>query len=147
MRPINIHSWKVAPVVLAITWTVSASGASNMPPAKGAKTDSNRSVFALPASPADGRDPFYPDSNRPYEAAMAGAKSKDEISLLEFKGLSGTSDNRLAIINNHTFAVGDDEYVLTSQGRVHIHCLEIRANSVIVEVSGQRHELSFSGNK
>jgi hypothetical protein len=147
MRPINIHSWKVTPVLLAITWTVSALGASNTPPAKGAKTDSNRSEFVMPSSPADGRDPFFTDSNRPYEAAMAGTKSKDEISLLIFKGLSGTPDNRLAIINNHTFAVGDDEYVLTSQGRVHIHCLEILDHSVIVEVSGQRHELSFSGNK
>lgn len=148
MRPIQTYSWKLTPVVLAITWTVSALGASNTPPAKSTKPDTNRSVFVMPASPADGRDPFFPDSIRPYEAAMAGTKQKvDEISLLEFKGLSGPMEKRLAIINNHTFAAGDDEYVLTTQGRVHIHCVEIRANSVIIELSGQRHELSFSGNK
>jgi len=148
MKPTQIHFRKLTPVVLAITWTVSALGASNTPPAKGAKPDANRSVFVIPASPAEGRDPFFPDSSRPYEAAMANTKVKvDEISLIEFKGLSGTPEKRLAIINNHTFAVGDDEFVLTTQGRVHIHCVEIRANSVIIELSGQRHELSFSGNK
>lgn len=149
MKPIKIHfrAWKAAPVVLAITWTVCALGASKTDAGKTAKVEINRSVFVMPNSPAEGRDPFYPDSNRPYEAAMAGSKVKDEISLLQFKGVSGPEDNRLAIINNHTFAVGDDEYVMTTQGRVRVHCLDIRPDSVIVEVSGQRHELSFSGNK
>ena len=30
-----------------------------------------RSVFAIPASPRDGRDPFFPESTRPYEEAVA----------------------------------------------------------------------------
>jgi hypothetical protein len=147
MRAINKNSCEVTAILLAITWTVSALGASNTPPAKGAKPDTNRSVFVMPASPADGRDPFFPDSSRPYASAVTGAKATDDVSLLDFKGISGTTDARLAIINNHTFAAGDDEYVLTTQGRVHIHCLEIRSNSVIIEIGGQRHELSFSGNK
>ena len=48
-----------------------------------------------------------------------------------------------AIINNHTFAQGDEGDVLTSQGRVHLECIEIKANSVVIEYGGQRHELKF----
>lgn len=152
MKPIKKQflMWPAVPAVLAITWTVSVAGAANPPSAKDAKDTKpviNQSIFVLPTGPAEGRDPFFPDSNRPYEAAMAKSHVKDEVSLLEFKGFSGTPDARLAIINNHTFAAGDEEYVLTDQGRVQVRCLEVKSNSVIVEVSGQRHELSFTKSK
>lgn len=149
MKPIKIQSraWQAAPVVLAITWTVSCVNAADMPAKKDAKTEINQSTFIMPASPAQGRDPFYPESTRPYESAVTNSHAKDEVTLLEFKGFSGSADNRLAIINNHTFAVGDEEYVLTSGGRVFVRCLEIKPNSVVVEVGGQRHELSFTATK
>jgi hypothetical protein len=59
------------------------------------------------------------------------------------QGFSGSPDHRLVIINNVTFAVGDNAEVSTSQGRIHIHCLEIGGNSAVIEANGQRHELRY----
>ena len=62
---------------------------------------------------------------------------------LVVKGFSGSMDHRLVIINNHTFAVGDEGDVVTSAGRIHLNCIEIKTNSVVIEVGGQRHELFY----
>jgi hypothetical protein len=50
------------------------------------------------------------------------------------------------IIGNHTYGVGDDGEVKASGGSVRIHVVEINAGSCVVEVNGQRHELTFSNN-
>ena len=103
-----------------------------------------RSVFNQPANPSEGRDPFFPSSLRPYQAAIVpGAHAVGDVGDLVMQGLSGAPGHRLAIINNVTFGVGDDAEVLTSQGRIRIHCLEINGNSVVVEANGQRHELHY----
>jgi len=49
----------------------------------------------------------------------------------------------LAIINNHTFAVGDEGDVLTTSGRVSLRCLEIHPDYVIVEINGQIHRINM----
>jgi|ERR1017187_1840106 hypothetical protein len=113
--------------------------------AQSANTNSLRSVFILPANPGQGRDPFFPKSNRPYETSMA-ATNTVEATALVVKGISGSSDHRLVIINNHTFATGDIGDVITGQGRIRVHCIEIKPRSVVVEVSGQYHELPLSDN-
>lgn len=103
-----------------------------------------RSVFNQPANPSEGRDPFFPSSIRPYQGAVVpGAHAGADVGALAIDGLSGTPDHRLVIINNVTFAVGDDAEVSTSQGRIHIHCLEIGVNSAVIEANGQRHELRY----
>ena len=76
------------------------------------------SRFVMPSSPKDGRDPFYPESTRVFDAMMAANQTKQaaaavEITDLKVPGISGTPDHLLAIINNHTFAVGDAGDVLT----------------------------------
>jgi len=103
------------------------------------------SVFVLPTNPREGRDPFYPSSSRPYQAAVLPVAAATSVNLdsLSLQGISGLPPNRLAIINKHTFAQGDHAEVSTSQGRIHIHCLEIDANSAVIEVNGQRHELRY----
>jgi hypothetical protein len=102
-----------------------------------------RSVFVIPANPKEGRDPFFPASLRPYEHAQAAQPHTVEISSLVLKGISGPPDNRLAIINNRTFAIGDEQDLVTAQGRIRIRCVEINANSVIIESGGQRQELKY----
>jgi len=102
------------------------------------------SVFILPSNPKEGRDPFFPDSMRPYEMATAANSRVADISSLKVRGFSGSLDQRLVIINNHTFAVGDEGDVSTVVGRIHLRCVEIKTNSVVVEIGGQRHELSYS---
>lgn len=102
-----------------------------------------RSVFVLPGNPHEGRDPFYPESLRPY-ASAAVATNVVAVDTLVIRGFSGTSDDRTVIINNHSFGVGDEGDVTTPAGRVHLRCLAIKANSVVVEANHQRRELTFS---
>ena len=111
-----------------------------------AKTNLLRSVFILPANPGEGRDPFFPKSNRPYEMAPAATNNVPEISALVVKGVSGSTEHRLVIINNHTFAAGDTADVITEQGRIRVHCVEIKPRVVVIEVGGQYHELPVSDN-
>ncbi len=66
------------------------------------------------------------------------------VSTLAIKGFSGTAEDRTVIINNHSFAAGDEGDVLTPGGRVHIRCLVIKENTVIIEADHQRRELDFS---
>jgi len=105
-----------------------------------------RSVFVVPTNPKEGRDPFFPNSNRPYERAQAGQPHVGDITALVLKGISGPPDRRLAIINNHTFGVGDEQDLATPQGRIHIRCIEIKDRSVVIESAGQRHELKYATN-
>ena len=98
------------------------------------------SVFVVPANIHEGRDPFFPESTRMFDAAAEASKTV-EVSALTIKGFSGTPGHRFVIINNHTFGIGDEGDVITPTGRVHIRCTEIRADVVIIEVNGQRREL------
>ncbi len=106
----------------------------------------SRSVFVIPTNPKEGRDPYFPNSNRPYDSATAGQVHVADVSSLVLKGVSGPPDHRLAIINNHTFAEGDEQDLVTSQGRIHVHCVEIKNGAVVIETSGQRHELKYVAN-
>jgi hypothetical protein len=99
-----------------------------------------QSVFILPASAAEGRDPFYPESTRAIEAA-ANQNHTVEITALKVPGISGTPGHFLAIINTHTFAVGEEGDLKTAGGSVHIRCLAIQPDAVMVEINGQIHRL------
>jgi hypothetical protein len=102
------------------------------------------SVFTIPSDFKEGRDPFFPDSDRPYAAVAAANPRVADVTSLVLKGFSGALDQRLVIINNHTFAAGDEGDVITAAGRIHLTCIEIKTNSVVIEVGGQRHELFYS---
>jgi hypothetical protein len=115
-----------------------------------------RSVFTLPAGARDGRDPFYPSTTRALgEASQSSGASAQtstnssasgqpvEIASLKFPGVSGTPGNLLAIINNHTFAVGEEGEVLTPNGKVQLRCLEIHPDVVVVEIAGKIHRINL----
>ena len=106
----------------------------------------SRSAFVIPTNPQQGRDPFFPNSTRPYESAPTGNKNIGDVTSLVLKGISGSPDHRLAIINSHTFGVGDEQDLVTTHGRIHIHCVEIKANSVVIESGGQNYELKYATN-
>src|ERR1017187_7361814 len=61
------------------------------------KASPHRSVFILPANPGEGRDPFFPQSNRPYETAMTATNNTVGITALVVRGISGPPDHRLVI--------------------------------------------------
>jgi hypothetical protein len=126
-------------------WTLIAAAAW---PVAAASTDTNapmQSVFVMPSSPNEGRDPFFPNSMRPYEDAMSKVKRPADLTSLEIKGFSQLGSQRYVIINNHTFGAGDEGDVITSQGRIHIRVLSVGMDTVMVESSGAQHLLKFSG--
>jgi len=127
----------------AMLWAVPLAAA---PLDQAAKTNLHRSVFILPANAEEGRDPFFPKSNRPYQTAAATTTNSVGVTALVVKGFSGTPNHRLVIINNHTFAAGDEGDVITEQGRIHVRCIEIKSRSVVVNIGGQYHELTASEN-
>lgn len=102
-----------------------------------------QSTFILPTSAAEGRDPFYPESTRAMveKAAAANQSHTVEITSLKVPGISGTPGHFLAIINTHTFAVGEEGDLKTAGGSVHIKCLAIQPDAVMVEINGQVHRL------
>ena len=101
-----------------------------------------RSIFVMPTNSREGRDPFYPESLRPYEALAAAATGGVvESGSLICKGVLGTPGHFVAIINNHAFAVGDEGEVKTKGSQIRIRCVEIRNNLVVIEINGQRREL------
>jgi hypothetical protein len=122
-----------------------AAPAGKNPQADSAAAPTNvipRSVFNVPASPKEGRDPFFPTS---VGAADTGSSTKKSSSIstvaLVLKGLSGTPEQRLAIINDRTVAEGEEADVSTGGGRVRIRCIQIKSDSVVIEVAGERREL------
>ena len=107
-----------------------------------------QSVFIIPITPQEGKDPFFPGSIRifndvvvktnPHPAAATAAVVAVELKL---NGISGTADHRLAIINNRTFEIGEEGEVVSNGSRVHIICKDIKADSVRVLVNNEERVL------
>jgi hypothetical protein len=132
-------------VYILLTLLAAAAWPALAAPAGTVSTDTNAqvmSIFIMPSSPSEGRDPFFPNSTRPYEETIS--KRPVELTSLEIKGFSEINGRRYVIINNHTFAAGDEGDVITGEGRIHIRCLTVGADSVLVESNGARHLLKFS---
>jgi hypothetical protein len=140
----SCKSAMAAGLSVAFVLVLPVAAAPTSPPA--APEVVSRSVFAIPANPKEGRDPFYPNSTRPYDTGTAGQVHVADVSSLVLRGISGPPDHRLAIINNHTFGTGDEQDLVTSQGRIHVRCIEIKTGSVVIESAGQRHELKYATN-
>jgi len=100
-----------------------------------------KSVFTMPATVKEGRDPFYPNSVRVYTANPVKVKQTASTVSLSLNGISGMPGHRLVMINNRTFEEGEDADIDTSAGRVHVRCVQITADSAIVEIAGERREL------
>lgn len=148
--PNNIHRLLFA--TLVATYANATEAAANT--STNASPGMIRSVFILPTGAKDGRDPFYPATNRALGEANQSANSQSatnstaagqsvEIASLKFPGVSGTPGKLLAIINNHTFAVGDEGDVITPNGKIHLRCVEIHPDVVVVEISGKIHRITL----
>ena len=99
-----------------------------------------------------GRDPFFPNSRRrnpapPTPVPDPRAKDKGTVaeavpaptfsSSLYLKGISkGLRGRRFALINNITFAPGEQYLVKTLGGTNLVRCLEIKDVSVTVQIEG-----------
>ena len=96
--------------------------------------------------PNFGKDPFFPRSTRRGRAATVLETNvlttvvSDDFTL---KGLSGSADRRLAIINNYTFQTGEESVVKAGGVAVKVRCIEIRERSVIISINGITKELKL----
>ncbi len=86
-----------------------------------------------------------PQAERPPVPMFSGAPTlpPPQFNGLILKGISGTKDHRLAMINNQTLGAGESVTVKLAGSPVKLRCLEIRDKSVIVALDGQeaRREL------
>ena len=120
-----------------------APPATNAPAADTHQWEIPQSVFQIPANPREGRDPFFPN------AALGPQPVKvKEATPVDFSGfvLNGITSppKRTAMINGRTFEPGESgEVKLPSGTRALIKCLEIKSESAIIEVAGQRLELKM----
>jgi hypothetical protein len=143
----HVNSCKSAMVVWLSAAVVAVLPVAAAPVAQPAAPEEvTPSVFVIPTNAKEGRDPFFPNSTRMFEDTVSKSPPVGDLSSLVLRGISGPPGHRLAIINNHTFAAGDEGEVITPHTRIHIRCVEIKDNSVVVESGGQRHELSYSNN-
>ena len=145
MKPRNLilRSLPAALLPLAMAGSLPLFAAT---PDQSAKPDLPRSVFAIPDNPNEGRDPFFPQSTRLFSGNSGGAATNTAppvaTSSLVLKSIVGG----LAIINNHSFAPGEEGDVLTADGqRQHLRLVEIKpnTNSAVVEIDGRNIELTL----
>jgi hypothetical protein len=89
-----------------------------------------------------GKDPFFSRSSRNSAEGYSAPEDK-AATILALQGISGPANRRLAIINNHTFAAGEDGEIVTAVGRIRVRCEEIKNDVAVVCVgsSTQRIEL------
>jgi hypothetical protein len=102
--------------------------------------------------PPKGRDPFFPNSRRREPEPVKGVslEKAPPSSGLELKGVVGSANHRLALINDRTIlGVGEEESVSVPGGRVKVRCLEIGEDYAVIQVAGEvqtkRLQLSKKG--
>lgn len=105
-----------------------------------------KSQFIVPSKATEGRDPFFPESNRPFVSDLpTKAVSESAVPDVEFvlKGISGTVEQPLAIINGYNFGAGEENEVIIKSRRVKIRCAEINmaTGTVLIEYGGVRRQL------
>lgn len=96
-----------------------------------------------------GKDPFFPRSTRRVpvvvttSTTVAVAKPLFDASQFVLKGISGSANQRLAIINDRTFAAGENQEVITRTGKMQIECKEIRNTSVLISFGNPAQTLEL----
>ena len=102
-------------------------------------TNAFRSVFEN-----KGRDPFFPNSSRQaLQASADGSGGEQPAVVLVLKGISGSASHRLAIINDRTFGVGDEDEVVTAGGRIRLRCVEIHDEDAVVVIDGSQQKIDL----
>ena len=147
-------SWSVVVVACALL-SIESVGAptARTPAAKDAAKDApaaalqeqNKSVFV--DRPNFGRDPFFPNSSRRGKMVQdTVVEPVANFNNIVLKGISGTVEKRLAIINNKTFEAGEEGELRISGHPTRVKCVEVREKSVVISINGINREL-FLGSK
>src|ERR1700722_2238313 len=153
LRPVAIFAAVVALVGLfGVAHSVFGSSTPAPKPTKGsttpAATNSAPVELSIPLAAFDltntfVKDPFFPNTLRvPVPVPVTKVMASVSPSCFALKALSGTPDQRLALINNRTLATGESAVVTTAQcGKVNITCVEIKESSVIIRIGNQAESI------
>lgn len=109
-----------------------------------------KSEFSIPRKVTEGKDPFFPNSTRVYGADVTAKPEATQIAPdLALKGISGTPEQPLAIINTTTCTTGELAEIITKSGRMRVQCVEINMakGTVLLQIGAERRELRLSPNK
>jgi hypothetical protein len=132
--------------------TMLAQASSKDAPAKGtAKVPSNlqtvpevaipQSVFTIPSQPSEGRNPFFPQSVVRVVVPTINPENPIDTSSFFLNGIT-SPPKRTAMINGRTFEPGEEgEVKLPTGGKMLIKCEEVKAESAVILIRGQRREL------
>jgi hypothetical protein len=98
------------------------------------------SVFEIPRSPAEGRDPFFPRKTSavatPQQATPTTPAVVIDPSSLVLNGIT-SPPRRTAMINGHTFEVGEEaDLRLPTGGKLLLKCEEITDEGAKVLING-----------
>lgn len=111
-------------------------------PAAAVAPEIPKSVFAPPATNSASRDPFFPNTTRFTVSTNSHRTVAPPPAIpLVLQGISGTPENRLAIINGKTVAAGESIEVTAGNQRIEIRCLEVNADSCLIENGTQQRVL------
>ena len=136
--------------LLATKVTGAPSPATNAVPVV-ADVRPGRSLFVIPTGSQEGKDPFFPRSVRVYEttAPVKPGRTNSPTVELALTGISGSTDKPLAIINNVTFGVNDDNDVIVKGRRIRIHCVDINLaeGRVRVQIGSEMRDLRLPINR
>ncbi|MCX7867087.1 MAG: hypothetical protein N2438_08170 [Limisphaera sp.] len=108
-----------------------------------------RSVFEIPGDPSQGRDPFFPRSQRLF-AGRTGSTNVTPVARIQWtlRGLAGTPQQRLATLRTSgdrprtlILAEGEETSLPAAGGEVRVRCVQIRDDTVVIEVNGVQQEL------
>lgn len=101
-----------------------------------------KSVFVIPNSPREGRNPFFPGAHTDLPPTPRPAAPVDSSSFV-LNGIT-SPPKRTAMINGRTFEVGESGEVRVPSGAKElIKCVEIGADSAVIEWKGQQVLLRF----
>jgi hypothetical protein len=102
-----------------------------------------QSVFTIPATLKEGRDPFFPNSKPEMPAIVPKPGMDWDAATFVLNGIT-SPPRRTAMINGRTFEVGEEgEVRLPSGSKVLIKCVEIGNSTAAIMVGGQRRELKM----
>ena len=120
--------------VLSLAVTDAMAQATNNPAAGPVLKPIPKSVFVIPTSPAEGLDPFFPNSTRAPGSVQPEKQAHPDSgpSLFVLNGVNLLPGNRTAMINGRTIAEGETAQIPTANGDVSVHLLEFKNNNVVV---------------
>lgn len=114
-----------------------------------------QAVFTWDRSNTNAVDPFFPTSQRRYEAVEGGKRTVEVLDIdtlaerfIFLRGISGPVGNQVALLNNQPLKVGeqydlrleDAEGQPRGQERLNVQLLQVVDNTVVIKVEGGTRE-------